>query len=180
MKRILILVGSARHEGNTLKLAEAFAEGAQQSTDIVTISDLNIHPCHACDYCFASAGNQCAQHDDMNLIYEKMKHTDVLVLASPIYFFGISAQLKCLIDRLHNPIRQQFPIKQLGLLLVAGSSRPYMFETTKKQFEIALNHFGKESIGIITVSGVRAPGDIDNQPDALNAARAMGAALQES
>ena len=54
----------------------------------------------------------------MPLLYGKLRETDVLVVASPVYFYGVSAQLKAVIDRLHTPLRNSFPIRKLGLILV--------------------------------------------------------------
>ncbi len=58
-------------------------------------------------------GNKCFQNDDMDGIYEKLKVADMVVVASPVYFYGISAELKAVIDRLHTPMRNEFQSKNL-------------------------------------------------------------------
>ena len=122
MSRILVLVGSVRRGGNTDLLARAFAKGAQEhhDVDIVSVADYKVCPCIGCNSCFGRADHTCFQKDDMAEIYRKLRHTDVLVIASPVYFYGISAQLKAVIYRLHTPLRNSFPIRRLALLLVRG------------------------------------------------------------
>ena len=122
---ILIVSASPRKGGNTELLAEAFAQGAsaQHHVEIVSVRDVKVNPCLGCNACFVSESNSCAQKDDMPLIYEKMNHADMLVIASPVYFYGISAQLKAVIDRFHNPIRDSFHIKKMALLLVGAARR---------------------------------------------------------
>ena len=103
---ILIISGSPRKGGNTELLAEAFAKGAAEHhhVEIVSVRDYKVNPCLGCNACFKTNGI-CAQKDDMAIIYEMMNQADMLVIASPVYFYGISAQLKAVIDRFHNPIR---------------------------------------------------------------------------
>ena len=109
---ILILSGSPRKGGNTELLVEAFAKGAatQHHVEIVSVRDDKVNPCLGCNACFKTNGI-CAQKDDMTMIYEKMSQADMLVIASPVYFYSISAQLKAVIDRFHNPIRDTFHIQ---------------------------------------------------------------------
>lgn len=115
MSNIVILVGSMRKGGNTDLLAQAFAEGAREnnSVDIVSVVDYKVNPCIGCNSCFMREGNKCFQNDDMDGIYEKLKVADMVVVASPVYFYGISAELKAVIDRLHTPMRNEFQSKNL-------------------------------------------------------------------
>ena len=115
MSNIVILVGSMRKGGNTDLLAQAFAEGAREknSVDIVSVVDYKVNPCIGCNSCFMREGNECFQNDDMDGIYEKLKVADMVVVASPVYFYGISAELKAVIDRLHTPMRNEFQSKNL-------------------------------------------------------------------
>ena len=93
---ILILSGSPRKSGNTDLLVEAFVKGASQKhhVEVVSVHDYKVNPCLGCNACFKSKDNTCVQKDDMAIIYEKMAHTNMLVIASPVYFYGLSAQLK--------------------------------------------------------------------------------------
>ena len=149
------LSGSPRKGGNTELLAEAFAKGASahHHVEIVSVRDVKVNPCLGCNACFVSEGNSCAQKDDMALIYEKMNHADMLVIASPVYFYGISAQLKTVIDRFHNPIRDSFHIKKMALLLVGAATLPELYN-------LGLKFFNMEDAGKVLVRGVKDKGDI--------------------
>lgn len=101
MKKVLILSGSPRRGGNSDILCEEFARGAKKAgngVDIIRVSEKTIGYCQACYYCREHNGN-CAIKDDMAEVLKKMIDADVLVLASPVYFYSIDAQLKALIDR---------------------------------------------------------------------------------
>ena len=122
MGNIVILVGSMRKGGNTDLLAQAFAEGAREnhSVEIVSVADYKVNPCIGCNSCFTREGNKCFQKDDMDGIYEKLKVADMVVAASPVYFYGISAELKAVIDRLHTPMRNGFAIKKNSVTFGGG------------------------------------------------------------
>lgn len=98
---VLILSGSPRKGGNTDLLVEAFVKGASQRhhVEVVFVRDYKVSPCMGCNACIRNELHTCVQNDDMSLIYEKMSWTDMLVIASPVYFYGLSAQLKVVIDR---------------------------------------------------------------------------------
>ena len=162
MSRIVVLVGSVRREGNTALLAKAFAEGAgkRHEVELVSVADYSIHPCLGCNRCYSAEGNRCVQQDDMGKIYEKLKGADTLVIASPVYFYGVSAQLKALIDRLHTPMRKQFSIRRLGLILVGAAELPDLFDPILAQYRMVLRFFGLEDIGCVLVRGAKEKGDV--------------------
>ena len=174
---ILIINGSPRKGGNTELLAEAFAKGAsaQHHVEIVSVRDYKVNPCLGCKACFKSNGI-CAQKDDMSVIYEKVSQADMLVIASPVYFYGISAQLKAVIDRFHNPIRDTFHIKKMALLLVGAASLPELFDAILTEYNLCLKFFNIEDAGKVLVRGVKDKGDI-NKTDALNEAYTLGLSM---
>ena len=159
---ILILTGSPRKDSNTDILAKAFADGASgnHNVEIVSVGDYKVNPCVGCNSCFKREGNACFQKDDMTEIYAKMSNADMLVVASPVDFYGISAQLKNIIDRCHTPMRKNFKIKKTALLLVAGSSKPCVFDAIVKQYELIVDYFHFEDKGRILVGGVNDKGAI--------------------
>lgn len=161
--RVLVLNGSPRKHGNTELLARAFAKGAEENNEVevLPVADFDISPCIGCNYCYVSEGGKCAKRDDMTIIYEKMMKTDMLVLASPVYFYGISAQLKAVIDRLHTPMRETFPVRSMGLLLAGAAELPEMFDSILTQYRLALSYFKLEDAGKVLVRGVREKGDIE-------------------
>ena len=172
---ILILSGSPRKGGNTDLLVEAFVKGASQKhhVEVVSVRDYKVNPCMGCNACFKNKDNTCAQKDDMPLVYEKMSQADMLVIASPVYFYGLSAQLKTVIDRFHNPIRDTFPLKKMALLLVGAATLPELFDSILTQYKLCLNFFKLENAGRVLVPGVKDKGDIKNT-DALNEAFELG------
>ncbi|WP_298739570.1 flavodoxin family protein [uncultured Treponema sp.] len=178
MSRILVLNGSVRRGGNTELLVQSFAEGARKnnSVEIVSAADFKVNPCIGCNSCLKREGNACFQNDSMKEIYQKLKETDTLVIASPVYFYGISAQLKAVIDRLHTPMRNSFPIKKLALILVGAASLPEMFDAIKMQYNLALNFFGLEDAGTVLVRGAREKGDVKNT-DGLKDAYNLGSSM---
>ena len=163
MDKIVILAGSVRKGGNTDKLVEAFANGAKQKHEvkIISVADHKVNPCIGCNTCFTREDKSCFQKDDMQKIYKELEEADVIVIASPVYFYGISAQLKCVIDRLHTPYRKRFKVKRLGLLLVAGATLPTVFDSIKLQYKQVLDYFQLEDGGMVLAGGVREKGDID-------------------
>lgn len=172
---ILILSGSPRKGGNTELLVEAFVKGASQKhhVEVVSVHDYKVNPCMGCNACFKNENNACIQKDDMSLIYDKMAVADMLVIASPVYFYGLSAQLKAVIDRFHNPIRDTFHIKKTALLLVGAASLPELFDGILAQYRLCLNFFKLEDAGRVLVRGVKDKGDIQNT-EAIQKANELG------
>ncbi|MDE5863741.1 MAG: NAD(P)H-dependent oxidoreductase [Lachnospiraceae bacterium] len=179
MSRIVVLVGSMRKGGNTDLLAQAFAQGAgkNNTVEIVSVADYKVNPCIGCNSCFAREGNQCFQKDDMAEIYEKLRIADMVVIASPVYFYGISAELKAIIDRLHTPMRNEFQIKKLALLLVGAATLPELFDAIKLQYQLVINFFHLEDAGMVLVRGVKDIGDI-KETKALEEAYNLGTSIE--
>ena len=178
MSNIVILVGSVRKNGNTARLAQSFAECAAKNNnvEIVSVADYNVNPCIGCNSCFTREGNQCFQDDDMVQIYEKLRNADIVVVASPVYFYGISAQLKAVVDRLHTPMRHTFHIKKLGLLLVGAAELANLFDPIIMQYQMVLDFFKLKSIGTVLVRGVKDIGDIVGS-SALKEAYELGTSI---
>ena len=178
MSKIVVLVGSMRKGGNTDLLAQAFTEVASKNNEveIVSVADYKVNPCIGCNSCFTRKENKCFQNDDMSVIYEKLRSADIVVIASPVYFYGISAELKAIIDRLHTPMRNEFKIKKLALLLVGAASLPNLFDAIKLQYQLVLDFFHLEDIGMILVRGVKDKGDIKGN-EALNEAYELGSSI---
>lgn len=121
MKNILIISSSPRKNGNSQKLCEAFKRGAEEkgnSVELIRLAEKKIGYCKACDYCMRNNGI-CVQKDDMHEILEQYKKADVLVLATPVYFYGVCAQMKTFIDRTY-PIWQHLGKKDVYYIVSAG------------------------------------------------------------
>lgn len=180
MSKILVLSGSPRKDGNTDKLVEAFAKGAAERSkvEIMRVCDMNINPCKGCNYCFKSEENTCVQNDDMSVIYKKLAESDVLVIASPLYFYGVSAQLKAVIDRLHTPARNRFGIKKLALICVGAAKLPEMFDSLISQYELVLKFFKFEDAGRLLISGAKEKGAVS--ADELERAYLLGKSINKN
>ena len=166
MSKIVILVGSMRKGGNTDLLAQRFAEGAaaHNSVEMITVADYKVAPCIGCNTCFTREGNACFNHD-MDAIYEKLRYADILVIASPVYFYGISAELKAIIDRLHTPMRNTFAIRKLALLLVGAAELPNLFDPILMQYQMSLDFFHLMDASKVLVRGVKDKGAIIGRPE---------------
>lgn len=179
MSNIIVLSGSPRKGGNTDLLVDTFVKGAEKNNnvEVVSVADYKINPCIGCNSCFDRAGHECFQQDDMQVVYDKLKCADVIVVASPVYFYGVSAQLKAIIDRLHTPMRNDFKVKKLALILVGAAVMPELFDSIKIQYQLVLNFFKLEDAGMVLVRGAKDKGDVRNT-DGLDEAYRLGLAME--
>jgi multimeric flavodoxin WrbA len=100
-KKVLVLSASPRKGGNSDLLCDQFLLGAEETgnqVEKIFVSDRTIAYCTGCGVCF-DRKNGCSQKDDMNEILEKMIAADVIVMATPVYFYTMNGQMKTLIDR---------------------------------------------------------------------------------
>ena len=174
MKNI-VLNGSPRPSGNTKAMISAFTEGAERAGHEVTVFDvcrMNIKGCLACEYCHTKAFRQCVQKDEMQKIYPVLDEAEMIVLASPIYYHGLSGQLQCTINRIYA---QGYPkkLKKAMLLLSSGDHGVYdgAIFTYRNSF---LEYLHLEDMGIFT-----AAGDENKSDEMLNRIRKAGAALTD-
>ena len=124
-KKIIVLNGAARKNGNTAKLVEAFADGAKSAGNQVAVfylDGMDIHSCKGCLHAGRDSKSPCSQKDDMDKIYSEFEDADVVVFASPVYFWTITGPLKTAADRLYAELEclgyGGFP-KQSVLLMTA-------------------------------------------------------------
>ena len=165
-KRVLILSGSPRKGGNSDLLCDEFMRGAQESGNAVEkirVAEKNVAPCKGCYYCRKSGG-QCVSKDDMGEILQKMIDADVLVLASPVYFYSVDAQLKAVIDR---TVARWLEVKNKEFYYIATCA-----DTEKESCETTFACFrgyadcveGAKEMGVIYGTGVYEKGEIRNTP----------------
>lgn len=152
--KILVLNGSPRPMGTTAAMIAAFRETAENKGHEVTVIDVcrkNINGCLACEFCHNKGEGRCAQKDDMEEIYALLKDTEMLVLASPIYYHGISGQLKCVIDRFYASLYPKAPesLKKAAMFLASGD--PDMYTGARFSFDgDFLGYLKLEDAGFIT------------------------------
>lgn len=118
--KIVIINGSAR-KGNTLTAIQAFCKGLsrEHSVEIIQADQLHIAPCKGCDHCQCIKG--CVDQDDTNPTIDKIVAADFILFASPVYWWGISAQLKQVIDKCYSK-GQLLKHKKTGVLVVGAAS----------------------------------------------------------
>lgn len=180
MKNILLLHSSPRKNGNSNALAESFIAGAQAAghkVQRINIGQADIHPCIACEYC-RTHNQQCRFNDAMQEIAAAVLTADCVVMAAPLYFYGLPAQLKAAIDRFYV-FGPQYPIrgKETALLMTAADTTLSSFDGAVKNYELALIDYLKwQDRGRILVPGVYDSEDIKNNP-ALDKAYQLGLAI---
>lgn len=178
--RITVLVGSPRKGGNTETLADALIAGAQAAGAEVTkfsVRGKKIAPCVNCDYC--QTHDRCAVADDMPEVYDLLLRTDALVVATPVYFYNMSAQMKAIFDRLYNPVRAKFPIRLTVLLSVCADDTQRAFDPLRATMAAIEGYLGWKRMGEVTVTDLEKKGDIAGH-EALARARALGEKLAKT
>ena len=182
-KNVLILKGSPRKNGNSSVLADQVAQGARQKGAEVSsfrIDEMNIRPCDACDFCQDTNGI-CVIKDDMQTLYPKIQRADAIVIASPIYWFTITAQIKLCIDRWYafEPIKSEvWPDKKIGIILTYGDSDPYNSGAVNAihTFQSMFDYLGVKIAGIVYGSASDI-GDVEKQPELMEKAYQLGEKL---
>ena len=173
---IVILSGSPRKGGTTDKLVASFTEGAESVGKQVTlfrVADMKIKACVACDIC-KKAQASCVHTDDMVHIYEAIRKADVLVYASPVYWFTVSAQLKLALDRIHAISAEKLPVKQCALLMTcADAKEAHAEEGAVVMYKSMLSYMKWENAGIVIAAGLEDINAIDGR-DELEQARKLG------
>ena len=133
-KKILLVMGSPRKEGNSATLAKQVAAGAQATgakIETFYLHTMNIQPCTACDACREERDKDCVIDGDMETLYPKLRQADALVIASPIYVFAVCAQTKLFMDRwyaLGGPGEEYaaFAGKRIGIVLTYADADPFV------------------------------------------------------
>ena len=165
-KTILILSGSPRKGGNSDLLCDEFLRGAQESgnkAEKIYLRSKKIAPCNACYFC-KNSGGKCAIQDDMSEVLDKMQDADTIVMASPVYFYSIDAQMKAVIDRAvarWTNIRD----KEFYYIMTAAEDSDTVMDCTLecfRGFAACLN--GAQEKGVIYGKGVYEAGAIKNLP----------------
>ena len=184
--RVLGIMGSPRIQGNTDLLLNAALHGAEDAgtaSEKMTVCSLTIHPCTECYGCLKEG--ICNIRDDMDGVYEKLITADRIIAASPMFFYGISAQLKALIDRCQALWARKYVLKQLpaasgkkGAFIAVGATKG------EKLFEgsiMTIRYFYKTLDVVYTdellIRGVDIKGEVSEYPTALTDAFKLGERL---
>lgn len=173
MKNILIVMGAGRPKGNTAQLVDAFMKGSEEaghSVEKVSLLKTEVKGCLGCNAC--RYGKLCVQKDGFNELVPKIKGADLVVFASPLYFWTISSKLKAFIERFYciaeedsDPTYgryERYPVKDSALLMTSADEFFWTFEKAVSYYQFAVvNYIGFHDKGMILAGGC---GDTNGKP----------------
>ena len=165
-KKILVLTGSARKDGNSNRMARVFSASAEakgHSVSIIDTSKLKLNFCHACETCYKT-GKPCSFDDDFNTIADDILSADALVFSCPVYWYSVPSQIKAVIDKMFSFVigkKEEFFGKECALICCCEEDDPDILDGVRIPFErtAALNKW--TVVGEVLVPGVYSVGDID-------------------
>lgn len=188
--RVLALFGSPRRGGNTDILMEELISGITRDggVDVIRqyLSEMNIKPCTGCGYCEQSGG--CNIEDDMQMIYPLLEESHIIVVSSPVYFYGLSAQCKVMIDRAHVFWARKYVLKrewssddeiirQGFFISTAGTDNPDLFTGSKLAIHYFFDGLDIVNKGAILATNVQKYAAIKSYPNKLKEAYNQGVEL---
>lgn len=173
MKKILVVVGGGRPGGNTNQLADAFIKGASESgheVEKISLNKTEVKGCIGCNAC--RYGKPCIQKDAFNDFIPAIKSADLIVFASPLLFWTISAKLKAFIERFYciaeedaNPSQgryEKYPVKAAALLMTSADNLFWTYEQAVSYYKFAIiNYIGFQDKGMVLAGGC---GDTNGKP----------------
>ena len=173
MKRILVIQGGGRPKGNTSQLVEHFINGARDaghSVEKISLLKNEVKGCLGCNAC--RYGKPCIQKDSFNDLVPKIKGADLIVFATPLYFWTVSSRIKAFIERFYciaeedsNPPLgryEKYPIKDSALLVTAADNFFWTFEQVTSYYKFAMvNYIGFHDKGMVLAGGC---GDTNGKP----------------
>lgn len=181
-KKIVVLNGSPRKNGNTSALVREFSKGAQSAGNTVTEFFLGGMDIHGCKGCFGGRSSRecpCVQKDDMDKIYPAVRESDIVVLATPLYYWNMSGQLRTAVDRLFaleegdgNLLRGN---NRASALLMAAEGNG--FEDVVLYYDHLMEHLRWKNLGHVLAGGNGDVGDIEGKPE-LKEAYELGRSIQ--
>lgn len=173
IKNILVLQGGGRPNGNTTQLVNSFVKGTREAgheTEVISLIKNEVKPCLGCNSC--RWGKPCIQKDSFNSIVPKIKKADLLVFASPLYYWTISSRIKAFIERLYNIAEEdpnpplgryeKYPQKDCALLMTSADNFFWTYEQAVSYYKYALiNYIGFNDKGMYLAGGC---GDSNGKP----------------
>ena len=160
--KILVITGSPRKNGNSNTLADSFIKGAQEAGHSVVRFDSafkKVHPCIACNKC--GMNGECVFKDDFEFIRDNIVDADAVVFATPMYYFGISAQIKAVIDRFYAINGQINVPKKAVLIMTYADTSAKEAQPIINHYETLLNYLGWSDAGRVIASGVWTEGSVN-------------------
>ena len=157
--KITVLFGSPNRKGSTNILVESFVRGATEARhecEVLDVCHMNIHPCTGCVAC--GYEGPCVQKDDVEQIRAKLVASEMVVFATPLYYYGMSAQLKIVVDRFcaYNSSLNSKHLKS-ALLTVAWNADDWTFEALEAHYKTLVRYINFEDKGMILGYGCGSP-----------------------
>jgi len=188
-KQILVLLGSPRKKGNSTTLAQQITKGAESAgakVETIYLNGLNIKPCQGCYACKKKDSKGCVVDDDMQSLYPKMIASDAWVIATPVYWFNMTAQTKIFMDRCFGLFDAGFTVnplykKKIAIAMSYGDSDPFNSGCVNalRSFQDAFRYVGAKIVGMVYGSA-EEPGEIASNTELLEQAEALGKKLARS
>ena len=161
-KKVLVITSSFRKGGNSDSLAESFVSGARENgneVDIISLADKRIEFCKGCLACGKT--QKCVINDDAVEIAERMKAADVIVFATPVYYYSVSGQLKTMLDRANPLFTTDYNFREIYLLASAAEDGYETVAGTKTAIQGWVDCYENARFsGTVFAGGVNAKGDI--------------------
>lgn len=178
-KKVLALSTSPRRGGNSELLADAFLAGAAEAgheTEKICLYEKDIRFCRGCLACQTT--KRCVIRDDVEAILEKMRRADMLVFATPIYFYEMSGQMKTLLDRANPLFPAEYAFRDVCLLATAADGDESAMDGAVKGLEGWISCFDRAKLsGVVRGVGVDGLGAVQGHPALLERAAQMGRSL---
>ena len=173
-KKIVVITGSPRKNGNSFAMTDAFIKAAEEKGHTVTRFDaamMKLGGCHACETCY-STGKACTFDDDFNTIASAVLEADAIVFTMPVYWYSIPAQIKAVIDRLYSLVvgGKDIPGKECALIAGCEEEDLTVLDGVRIPMErtAALNKW--KMVGEVLIPGVLNTGDIEKTDGCAQAA----------
>lgn len=177
--KILVIKGSPRKQGNSSFLADRFVSGASDAGHDVSIFDCAEHTilgCKACDECQTKF--PCVQNDDFNALRDQVLGADLIVFTTPVYYYGVSGQLKCVIDRFYS-VNSLLQGKKTMLFATMANPNVEVVESINMMYQNMVEYLNMKDCGVLYVPGVAASTDVRNKTQAGEQAYQIGRNLSD-
>lgn len=175
---IVVLEGSPNKHGSSNILADEFISGAKEaghSVEVIDVAHANIHPCTGCIHC--GYEGPCSQKDDVDIIRSQILAADMIVFVTPLYYYGMSAQLKTMIDRFcaFNSSIQRKHMKS-ALISAAWNADGWTFDSLMSQYKTLVRYLNFEDRGAVLGKGCGTP-SMTRQSEYMKTAYELGRKL---
>lgn len=182
--KLTAFLGSPRPDGNTDILTSRVLDGAREAgleVEVVKLRRMKIRPCSGCEKCWQSRGRPCTRKDDMHDLYQKIAESDIVLLATPVYWYAPTAIMKAFMDRLvpFNRPQGRPLIEGKGAILVTAYEEEGAdpVQPMLRMFEMSFAYLGMPLIGQVIADGCGPKGAVREKPEILTQAHGLGLSL---